>query len=275
MILLFSCTLLYIFAGVLQITGDSFPTAIAEEAVQEVVWELDGIIIREESVIPAQGIAAIPTADDGQAVAAGAEIAVGPNGSIPAPCAGIYVRHLDGYEYLTPQIVSDLSPTALDRLQKQPASPNLGKLITDHSWQLAVTLDDTQAAQLQPDSRVVLTVKEDPTLALPASVIHISTPEQGRCTALFRCTERLDSIVQLRKLTVFLTKERTEGLRIPIGAVHTDEAGSFIYIRCAHRAEKYYVTILSEEADAYIVSKDSSANALRAGDTVILGTPTP
>lgn len=267
--------LLYILAGVLEITGKQPSTAVAQEAARKSVMELKGIIIREETVIPARGFAALPTAADGQAVPAGGEIAVSSAGKTYAPCAGIYVRETDGYEHLTPQMVWELSPADADRLQMQPASPNIGKLITDHSWLLAVTMETEQAARLQTDSHVVFACKEAPDLSLTASVIHISPSEHGKCLAVFRCTEHLSHILHLRELTVLLTETRPEGLRIPAVAVHTDEAGSFVYIRYAHRAEKQYVTVLSEEDDTCIVSKDSSADALRVGDTVILGTPMP
>jgi len=273
--LLFACMLLYILAPLLRNVGDSCRTAIAEEYLREEIWELHGIIIREEAVIPSQGITAFPTAADGQAVAAGTEIAAGPMGSILAPAAGIYVRQTDGYEHLTLQMVSSLSPDDVTEFEAFAFSeaPNLGKIVTDHSWLLAVAITDEQAAHLKMHSHVVFTAKGETELTLTATAVHISPSEKGRCVAVFRCVDHLRSVLHLRQLTVLLPQSRTEGLRIPAAAVYADEGRSFVYIRSASRAEKIYVNILFEEADAVIVSKDSSADALRAGDTVIIGAP--
>lgn len=272
--LLFTGLIVYLCAPVTRILTAA-ETAVAEEYFEQSGCTLEGIILREEIVIPRPKARAVPIAEDGQALAAGAQLAVCGDQFILAPAAGIYLRETDGFEHLSPQAPTDITPAALNTLLQTPAAgtPDLGKIIVGSGWLFAASADAQWAEQLQEGSSAVLNVQTETPFSLTATVLHISPAENGRCVVVFRCIDHLRSTAHLRQLSVTLTDTVLQGLRIPTQAVHIDEAGSFVYKHSASRAEKTYVTILSENSDFTVVSRDSSAHALHAGDTIIISAP--
>ena len=268
--LLFTGLILYLCAPVIDLLTAP-KTAVAEEYFRQSTYTLEGIIIREETTIPSPNPSAVPIAEDGQAVAAGARIAVCGDQFILAPSAGIYLRETDGFEHLTESILADITPAALDGLlQADPASSSAqGKIISGNKWLFAALAETDCAALLQEGRTARLTIPSDSPIELTATVLRISPEENGRCAVVFRCIDHLQSTVRLRRLTATMNGSQTQGLRLPTQAVCTDEAGSFVYRYTASKAEKIYVTILSEDNDFTIVSKDSSAHALHAGDRII------
>lgn len=250
-------------------------TATAEEYLSHSSFTLRGIIVREEIPIPMPKHMAVFTAADGQAVAAGSTLALCGDEVIPAPAAGIFTQETDGYEHLTTDMFSEISLHELQLLQLSDASDNeyLGKIISGSGWLLAAEADSACADSLREGQSTAVTVQSDTPFAMNVTVIHISPEQQGKCAVVFRCIDRLQQTYHLRQLTVLLPNTTLEGLRVPTETIHTDEAGCFVYILSASKAEKTYVTILSTETDFTIVSKDSSADALRAGDTILISAP--
>lgn len=229
-------------------------------------------MIREEAVIPPQGITAFPTVADGQAVAAGAQIARSGNTGIFAPAAGIYTHSTDGYEHLSQEDVSILSVQDADRLlQIQPIhTPNFGKIVTDHSWLLVAVTDTALPHSIQAKDRIILTAVGSKDFTLTATVVQVIQSEQNRCAVVFRCVDHLSDTLSLRHLTVSLPLGQIEGLRIPTKAIYTDETGSYVYIRSAAHAKKIYVNILFVENNDTIVAAGNSADTLQVGDIIIL-----
>lgn len=272
--LLFTGLILYLCAPVTHILSAP-QTAVAEEYYKQSTYILDGIIIRKETPIPYPQLGTISIAADGQAVAAGAQIAVCGDQFILAPAAGIYLRETDGFEHLTEDMLSDIIPGELNRLlQADPVHTlNSGKLVSGTGWLFAALAEPDCAALLQEGQTATLSFSSETPIEVTATVLHISPEENGKCAVVFRCIDHLQSTAGLRHLTATINGSSIRGLRIPTEAVYTDEAGSFIYKHTASKAEKTYVTILSEDNDFTIVSQDSSAHALHAGDTIILSAP--
>lgn len=262
---------MYLWGAVVRFA--SVPQVIAaEEYIQQQNFSLHGIIAREETLISFRGIGAVPVVSDGQAVATGSTVAVWGEQNIPAPIAGIYVNQADGFEHLTADMLSKLTPEKLEALPRANTSipRHAGKIIGKSHWFLAVTVEAECTALLQEGGSVELNAQVETPFSFTATVIHISPAENGRCTVVFRCIDHLQNILQLRQLTVLLPHSRVEGLSIPTQAIHTDETGCFVYVLSASTAEKKYVTILSEGDVRTVVSKDSSADALRAGDNILI-----
>lgn len=272
--LLFTGLILYLWAPVSRILTAP-ETAVAEEYFKQSTYTMEGIIVRKETTIPYPNIRAVPTIEDGQAIAAGTQIAVSGDQAILAPAAGIYLREIDGYEHLTEDMLSGITAAELERLkQTDPAnSPALGKIISGNGWLFAALVETDCVEALQEGQSIRLTIQADTSMEVTAAVLQISLEENGKCAVVFRCIDHLQSTAHLRHLTATINSSSIQGLRIPTEAVYTDEAGSFVYILSASQAEKRYVTILSEDNDFTIVSQDSSAHALHAGDTIILSAP--
>lgn len=273
--LLFAGMLLYLCAPLVRIASAPQVT-VAEEYALHRHFTLHGIIVRKELPIPLPKGDAVVVAADGQAVAAGSTIAICGDDPVTAPIAGIYLRETDGFEHLTADMLSELTPDGITQLQGYfvADTPFMGKIIGGTGWLLAALADTECTNELQEGQSIRLTVQTDSPFEVTATVLHISTEDRGKCAVVFRCIDRLQQTCHLRQLTVSLPDSHLEGLRIPTETVHTDEAGSFVYTLSASKAEKIYITILSEEDDFTIVAKDRSANALRAGDQIIISAPT-
>ena len=272
--LLFTGLILYLCAPVSHLLS-SPQTAVAEDYYKQNSHTLEGIIIRRETRIPDPKLGAVFLIEDGQTVAAGTQLAVSDNQPLPAPAAGIYLRETDGFEHLTEDMLSDITPAVLNRLlQSDPVHTlNAGKIISGNGWLIAALGETDCMEALQVGQSIRLTIQSDTPTEVTATVLQISPEENGTCAVVFRCIDHLQSTLRLRHIAVTLNGSSTRGLRIPTQAVHTDEAGSFVYKNAASKAEKTYVTILSEDNDFTIVSRDSSAHALHAGDTIILSAP--
>lgn len=273
--LLFAGMLLYLCAPLVRIASAPQMT-VAEEYALHRHFTLYGIIVREELPIPLPKRGTVVVAADGQAVAAGSTVAICGDAPVTAPIAGIYLRETDGFEHLSADTLSELTPDGIAQLQARtlPDTASAGKVIGGNSWFLAASADTECTGELQEGQSIRLTVQTDSPFAVTATVLHISPEDRGKCAVVFRCIDRLQQTCHLRQLTVSLPGSHLEGLRIPTETVHTDEAGSFVYTFSASRAEKRYITILSEEDDFTIVAKDRSADALRAGDQIIISAPT-
>ena len=264
--LLFAGMLLYLCAPLIRIASAPQVT-LAEEYTLHRHVTLHGIIVREELPIP------LPK---GGTVVAGSTVAICGDEPVTAPIAGIYLQETDGFEHLTADMLSELTPDGIAQLEARCISdtPFMGKIIGGTGWLLAAPADTECTNELQEGQSVRLTVQTDPPFAVTATVLHISPEDRGKCAVVFRCIDRLQQTCHLRQLTVSLPGSHLEGLRIPTETVHTDEAGSFVYTFSASRAEKRYITILSEEDNFTIVAKDRFADALRAGDQIIISAPT-
>lgn len=273
--LLFAGMLLYLYAPLIRIASAPQVT-LAEEYTLHRHVTLHGIIVREELPIPLSKRGTVVVAVDGQAVAAGSTVAICGDEPVTAPIAGIYLQETDGFEHLTADMLSELTPDGIAQLEARCISdtPFMGKIIGGTGWLLAAPADTECTNELQEGQSIRLTVHADSPFEVTATVLHISTENCGKCAIVFRCIDRLQQTCHLRQLSVSLPGSHLEGLRVPTKTVHTDEAGSFVYTFSASKAEKTYVTILSEEDDFTIVAKDRSANALRAGDQIIISAPT-
>lgn len=272
--LLFIGLLLYLSAPVIRILSAP-KTAVVLPYSEQPVYTLQGILIREELLIPSLGIGTVSVTESGQTVAAGALIAVKGSESLLAPVPGLYLRETDGLEHLTADMLSALTPRSLVQLREsQPtATANHGKLICGNEWLFAALTDAEYAERLQTNRSVSLTAQTQPPFSFTATVIQVSSAENGKCAVVLRCIDHLHHIAHLRQLTVTAAGTPVQGLRVPAEAVYADEHGSFVYRCSASEAEQCYVTIVSEETDWFLVSQDRSAYALHAGDTIILKAP--
>ena len=102
-------------------------------------------------------------------------------------------------------------------------------------------------------------------------VTRISHPSNGQCAVVFKCRTALNDTIALRELTADIVYDRVSGLRIPAKSVHVDEDGqTFVYVISAMEVEKKTVEVICSTGDYYIVSVESRADALRAGNEIIV-----
>lgn len=210
--------------------------------------------------------------------------------------SGVFSGQVDGYEtVLNPDIVRELTPSAIDALEGQAQSvPDtaLGKLITDATWYFVCPMSEADAGRLTEEGTVTVRFSRDWSGELDMTVERIGPPENGRVAVLLSSRSFLSNVTLLRRQTVELVFSRKTGIRVPTGAVRVEtavqtdpdtgesveSAVTCVYVQVGVKAERKAVTVLGQGEDYYMVepvlSPDAQAKekklALRPGDQVIL-----
>ena len=195
--------------------------------------------------------------------------------AITAGTPGLFSATPDGYEQLTPEMLSGLTPAKLAQLEAQPQAlgENVrGKLSSPFEWYFAATLSKSDAERLKTGESVTLDFGRYTSSLLTASVISVSAAENGACAAVFRCTAACAEMLFVRRATAELVFEGHEGLRVPKQAVLSDENGPYVYVLTGLQAEKKSISIVWETDDYYLAAVSQEPSSLRAGNDIILTT---
>lgn len=194
--------------------------------------------------------------------------------ALKADAAGVFSRTADGYEGVTPKELENLTVSGLAALKekKSPVDANVyGKLITDTKWYFAAVIDETHAKRLAAGQTAYLEFSRYYSDKIAAKVVSISAAENGSCAVVFSTERALSDTLSMRTAAADIVFSETDGLRVPLKAVHVDENGkTYVYCVTARQAEKKFVNVLTTGDDYYLVSVDTDADALREGNTVIV-----
>jgi len=195
--------------------------------------------------------------------------------TITASSPGLFSSTPDGYEYITPDMLSDLTPTALESLEESPqdlAADVRGKLVTPYEWYFAAAVSETDAKRITVGQTATLDFGRYSSTLLNAKVLSISSPQNGECAVVFRCTEANYEMLFVRRATAEIVFESHEGLRVPKQAVLSDEKGSYVYTLTGMQAEKKYIDLVWETEDYFLAAISQNAASLRSGNDIILTT---
>ncbi|MGI5978190.1 MAG: HlyD family efflux transporter periplasmic adaptor subunit [Oscillospiraceae bacterium] len=195
--------------------------------------------------------------------------------AITAPAAGLFSAAADGYEYITPEKLAELTPSALKKLEESPetVSENVrGKLCDPYQWYFAATIPEKDAAKLKTGGSATLSFGRYSSAPFKMRVVSIGQASGGRCVVVFRCTKSPADMLSVRRTTAELEFNRHEGIRVPKEAVLKDGDGTYIFTLTGMQAEKKYVEISYETDDYYLVKVSEDAGGLRVGNEIILST---
>lgn len=193
--------------------------------------------------------------------------------NVTAPAAGIFSRSTDGYEALNAEAVQNLTVARLETLfsaREDTAADVFGKLVTSPKWYFASEVDAGHAALLTAGKKVYLQFPRYYNDDIPAKVESISAAENGKCVVLFSSERALADTLAMRRATAQIVFSETQGLKVPLKAMHVDDSGTYVYCLTAQQVEKKQVKILSTEDDFYIVAVGTDSDALREGNTLIV-----
>ena len=209
---------------------------------------------------------------------------------ITAPEPGVFSSLVDGYEsQLTPDSVTQLTPSALQSLIDNPAgedSGSMGKLITSDTWYFAANLPREAADRLTEGESAVLRFSGELNRDVEMTVDRVGATEGDTTLAVFSCNRYLTLTTLLRHQTAELIFESWEGLRIPKEALRLveftqePEEGSSappatenktgVYAFVNGRSEFREVSVVHEGSDYYVVRPmGTGRKILRGGDVVI------
>lgn len=195
--------------------------------------------------------------------------------AITATSPGLFSAAPDGFEYITPDMLSGLTADKLRSLEETPqelADNVRGKLATPYEWFFAATVSQADAARLEVGQIATLDFGRYCSTLLSAKVISIGSPSAEECTIVFRCTEATSEMLSVRLATAEIVFDAHEGIRVPKEAVLSDEGGSYVYTLTGMQAEKKYISIIWETEEYFLADVSKDASSLRAGNDIILTT---
>jgi hypothetical protein len=203
------------------------------------------------------------------------ESAAGNALEITAMSAGIYYSEADGFEGVGPTDLSELIPSALGKMfdtGKASGERGVGKLIYGITWYYAAVMDTRDAAELTVGRKIEVRFLRPFKLSVTMKVESVGAAEDGHLVVVFSSRERLRDTLPLRGAVAETVTGSYSGIRVPKEAINLDEENrTFIYLLTGGRAEKVYVTILTEFGDSYIVEDGAvSDTVLREGAVIIV-----
>jgi len=191
-----------------------------------------------------------------------------------APSRGTFSQGVDGFEFVEPGMLAEISPQELSELFSFPyRASEGGKLITSFKWYFAAVMDASEAMLLSAGDRITLqftgAFHHDKEM-LVESIGRRDNYEQR--VVLFSSDRGIHDVTQLRHIRAEVIYDVITGIRVPKEAIHLDDDGTlFIFLQTGVRAERVNVEILREYGDVYIVRDGlETGSPLRSGSTIIV-----
>lgn len=212
--------------------------------------------------------------------------------TIRSPRSGLFSAVVDGYEtVLTPDLLSTLTPSALDKLAPADIPANTGKLILGENWYYVgvVSAAEAQTLQNSKSGSLHLRFTKNVDRDLEVTLASVSAEENGRCVVVFQGNTYLQELTLLRRQSAEIILDAIEGIRVPrealrvttqtatekdedIGEEITKEV-SVTGVYCVSGAKAVFkpvdVLYTGEEYAVVRSSGSSEKTRLRSGDTVI------
>jgi len=193
--------------------------------------------------------------------------------TIYAPVSGTFSQVVDGYEYIEPAALKDLTPTKLSELFSSPSGEHgLGKLVTEFKWYFAAIIDSDDAARLSAGRRIPVQFSGAYNELVDMKIESVGKHEDDLCAVLFSSDRSIHDIAPVRFIRTNIVLDTISGIRVPKEAIQLDDnAATFVYLQTGVRAERVDVEILHEEGDVYLVRDGAETGSpLRVGSTIIV-----
>ena len=192
---------------------------------------------------------------------------------IYAPVSGTFSQIIDGFEYIEPDALNEITPTQLAELFNSPSLvTGAGKLITEFKWYYAALIDAADAMHLQEGRQISVHFTSAYYSSMDMLIEKIYKRDGDGCVILFSSNRSIQELAPYRQLDADIVSSVITGIRVPKEAIHLDDDGTtFIYMQTGVRAERVNVEILIESGDSYLVRDGAeSKSPLRAGSKIIV-----
>ena len=193
---------------------------------------------------------------------------------LSAGASGTFSTLVDGYESLSSGDLQGLTPDGLSQLlSREPEIPAgaYGKLVEDFHWYFAAAMSQEDAASLKEGRTATLNFGRWYGSDVYARVLSLSKPEDGMVAVVFSCDTALADTLAMRTVSANVVFDAYSGIRVPTQALQTDEDGQqYVWVITAMQLERKNVSVLYQNEDFAVIARDSSANALREGNTVVV-----
>jgi len=194
---------------------------------------------------------------------------------LSADVGGVFSTMVDGYETLSPAILENLTPARLTGyMEREVSIPEnaYGKLVSGFRWYFAAVMSESDAAHLTVGGTATLNFGRYYGADVYAKVKSISDTEAGSAAVVFVCDTALADTLAMRSVSADVVFETFSGIRVPTGALRYDEETGEPYVWCitAMQLERKTVSVLYQDEDFVILSRGSTPDALREGNTVVV-----
>ena len=154
-------------------------------------------------------------------------------------------------------------------MEKKPAEGSNGRLVTGWSWYYWALCPEGQTLPHSGSCRIEFAGMGE---SVPARIISLSAPENGRQALLLRLNNGGSEYLKLRKTGAKLLFSEHSGLYLPEEAIQQAEDGSeFVYTLSAGTLERRAVEIIYTGEGFALAASGSGPEALREGDRVVTG----
>ncbi len=199
-----------------------------------------------------------------------------PVSNVRAEESGFFVSAVDGYEsVLTTDDLSLYTPEFLDTVSEEEREACVGKIVSDYTWYIAVTVDESKAQKYKIGDSVKLhtNLKNNPDLSVRVAAINKSE-NNARAVIVFSCKEMNTDLATIRKLSLTVVEGVYEGLKVKKSALRVvdGERGVFVVSGMELKFVKVSVLYSKDETDYAICEKsaDIDKTVLRLYDKVVI-----
>ncbi|MCC8079057.1 MAG: hypothetical protein LIO57_03200 [Oscillospiraceae bacterium] len=195
--------------------------------------------------------------------------------TLAADSSGLFTSVVDGWEHITPDDLTGLTPSGLQELidsGNDVAEGAYGKLVKGIYWYFAAAMSSADAANLTAGEYAALDFGRYYGDTVYAEVVSISAGEDGEVTVVFRCNTALAETLALREVSAEVVFDTYSGIRVPTEAIRADEENdsTYVYVITAMQVERKDIEILYAGDGYCIVERGTDSNSLREGNTIIV-----
>ncbi|MBQ8830245.1 MAG: hypothetical protein IJ017_01445 [Oscillospiraceae bacterium] len=187
--------------------------------------------------------------------------------------SGIFSSWADGFEHVTPDDLTGLTPASLENLFSSPQKSDnaFGKLITGTAWYFAAVMDASDAENLSAGEKAKIEFSKNYSGELSMKVESISAPVNGKCVVVFSGDTAMTDICNVREMTGEVIFSSQTGILTPKDAVYTDEDGSlYIYVLMGLQSQRVDIEIVCDYSDYYYLIKAADGETLNEGAEIIV-----
>ena len=187
--------------------------------------------------------------------------------------SGIFSSGTDGFENVSPEDLTDLTPEKLRGLFSSPKKFDnaFGKLVTDSKWYFAAVINSEDAKNLTLGEDAKIEFSGNYTNTVSMTVENIFPSVSGQCVAVFSADTAMTDICNVRELSGEIIFSSQTGILTPKDAVYTDEDGTtYIYLLIGLQADRVNIDIVCEYNEHYYLIEAASGETLNEGAEIIV-----
>lgn len=192
---------------------------------------------------------------------------------ITAKNSGIFASSTDGFENITYDTVTELTPSELKELFSTPRKSEnaFGKLITGNTWYFITAMDSSAVENLFVGGTANIEFTKNYTNSLTMKVDSISNSVDGMCTVIFSCDTALVDICNVRELSGTVIFSSQSGILTPNDAIYTDEDGAlYVYLLMGLQSQRVDIIKICDYNDYYCLIAPAEGEILNEGAEIII-----